>query len=122
MSESILKTIRKKVGADPDQDYFDSELISDINAAFAVLTQLGVGPSAGFSVQDETTLWSDFTGNENTGLIEGYVGNKVRLMFDPPTNSFLTEAIQKQIDEFEWRAYMDADSMYHPYSETTCTC
>lgn len=106
LSESILRTVRKKVGADPDQDYFDSELISCINAAFAVLTQLGVGPPEGFAITDDTATWSDFTGDNLTGLVEASVGNRVRLMFDPPSNSFLTEAIQKQIDECEWRLYI----------------
>ena len=36
-------------------------------------------------------------------LVKSYVHMKVRLMFDPPTSSAVTDAINKTISELEWR-------------------
>ena len=36
-------------------------------------------------------------------MIKPYVSTKVKTMFDPPTSSFVLDAMQKQIAEYEWR-------------------
>jgi hypothetical protein len=38
-----------------------------------------------------------------------FVHLNVRLMFDPPTNSFAVDAIKKQIDEYTWRINVMVD-------------
>lgn len=101
--ESILVSIKKLLGIDSECTQFDSDIIMDINTALMVLTQLGVGPENGFSISDDSQRWSDFT---DTSLIEGvksYVHHKVRLMFDPPTNSTVMESEKQIIAELEWR-------------------
>ena len=60
MEESILTSIKKMLGPSEDYDYFDPDLIIHINSVFMILTQLGVGPSEGFSIKDKTAVWSDF--------------------------------------------------------------
>lgn len=101
--ESILVSIKKLLGIDSECTQFDSDIIMDINTALMVLTQLGVGPENGFSISDDSQKWSDFT---DISLIEGvksYVHHKVRLMFDPPTNSTVMESEKQIIAELEWR-------------------
>lgn len=70
-----------------------------------ILTQLGVGPAEGFSIQNKTQTWGDFLGKDAV-LLEGvrsYVYMKVRLMFDPPTSSAAIESMTRLANEFEWR-------------------
>jgi len=68
------------------------------------LNQLGVGPLEGYSISGIEEKWSDFLGAvTNVEAIKSYIYLKVRLLFDPPSNSFLVEAINNQILELEWR-------------------
>ena len=52
--ESILRTIRKRMGPAEDYEYFDTDLIININSAFSRLCQLGVGPSTPFKITGKT--------------------------------------------------------------------
>lgn len=104
MTESILNTIKQMVGIEQDYDAFDMDLVVDINSAFYSLRQLGVGPTEGFTISDNVAKWSDFVEDKSLlGLVKTYIYLKVRMLFDPPTNSFLTSSIEKQISEYEWR-------------------
>ena len=110
MDESILVSIKKLLGISEDYDYFDQDIIMHINAAFMVLTQLGIGPSEGFLITDDTDTWSDFIDDlTNLGSIQSYVYMKVKLMFDPPQNSFTVDSMQKLVNELEWRLNVAAD-------------
>ena len=110
MDESILVSIKKLLGITEDYDYFDQDIIMHINAAFMVLTQLGIGPSEGFIITDDTDTWSDFIDDlTNLGSIQSYVYMKVKLMFDPPQNSFTVDSMQKLVNELEWRLNVAAD-------------
>lgn len=104
MDESILESIKKMIGISPDSSDFDVDIISFINSAFFTLKQIGVGSSKGFSVSGKEEKWIDFSDDES--LINGvkpYIQQKVRLQFDPPTNSFLESSIRENIKEYEWR-------------------
>lgn len=104
MTESILNTIKQMVGVEQDYDAFDMDLVVDINSAFYSLRQLGVGPTEGFTISDDVAKWNDFVEDKSLlGLVKTYIYLKVRMLFDPPTNSFLTSSIEKQISEYEWR-------------------
>ena len=54
--ESILTSIKKMLGITEEYEHFDSDLIIHINSVFMILTQLGVGPPSGFSVQDKSAI------------------------------------------------------------------
>src|SRR5574344_190481 len=102
---SILDSIKKLLGIDPSDPSFDDEVIMDINSVFTILTQLGIGPKGGFLITDNSTEWSEFIGDrKDLEVVKTYTYLKVRLMFDPPQNSFLVDSIKKQCDEFEWRS------------------
>ena len=104
MEESILNSTKKILGLADDYTPFDLDVITHINAAFSILDQLGVGPLGGFSIVDDTTTWSEFIVPDNQlHLVKTYVFLKVRMLFDPPTTSFLIEAMNNQIKEYEWR-------------------
>lgn len=104
MTESILLSVRPDVDVYEDDEHFDERLIKEINAAFGVLYQLGVGPSTGFRITGPDEVWSDFIGDEvRLEMVKDYVGRKVQMVFDPPQSSVLNEALKASIAEYEWR-------------------
>ena len=107
MENSILLSTKKVLNLAPEYKAFDEDVIMHINAAFSILQQLGVGPLEGFMIQGEVEVWDDFIllpGSEaSQSLVKTYVQLKARLLFDPPTTSFLLEAMTNQIKEYEWR-------------------
>lgn len=108
--ESILTSIKKLLGISEDDTAFDTDIIMHINSVFMILWQLGVGPSKGFIIEDETAEWSDFIEDGlNLELVKSYVYLKVKLLFDPPTSSFVMESMNRQIAEFEWRLNVEVE-------------
>lgn len=104
MEEGILTSTKKILGLTNEYTAFDLDIITHINAAFSILNQLGVGPVDGFSISDETAVWGSFGCPPNQlHLVKTYVYLKVRMLFDPPTTSFLLDAYNDQIKEYEWR-------------------
>lgn len=109
--ESILTSIKKLLGISEDYDHFDSDLIMHINTVFTTLTQLGVGPNEGFSIEDESAKWEDFLPDERMiHSVKSYMFMKVKLMFDPPLSTGVIECIKEQIKELEWRLQVVVDS------------
>lgn len=103
MDNSILTSIKKLLGIPEDYDEFDTTILMYINSVFSTLWQLGVGPENGYVVTD-TTLWSDYTDNETlAGFLTTYVYYKVRMSFDPPSNSTLNESLKNCANEMEFR-------------------
>lgn len=109
--DSILTSIKKMLGISEDYTQFDADLIMHINSIFLNLTQLGVGPASGFSIEDETTEWTDFI-NNNAQLqaVKSYIYLKVKLLFDPPLSSAVIESTNRMIAELEWRLNVAAES------------
>lgn len=108
--ESILTSIKKLLGISEDYAQFDSDLIMHINTVFLNLTQLGVGPEEGFSIQNENDAWSDFI-DDNTQLqaVKSYMYLKVKLLFDPPLSSSVIESMNRMIAELEFRLNVAVD-------------
>ena len=104
ISESILDSTKKVLGLETDYDVFDVDVIMHVNSVLSTLNQLGIGPDEGFAIEDATPTWSDFLEDvKPLNNVKSYVYLRVRMLFDPPTTSFLQESMQKQIQEFEWR-------------------
>lgn len=81
-----------------------------INSVFTILWQLGIGPVGGYFINDDTATWSSYLGARNDlNAVKTYIYLKLRLMFDPPQNSFLVDSIQKQCTELEWRLNVEVD-------------
>lgn len=102
--DSILLSIKKLLGIAEEYDWFDTDIILHINSALATLTQLGVGPTNGFYIEDLSSTWDNYLhGDPRLNLVKTYVYLKVKIGFDPPSNSATIEAINRQIGELEWR-------------------
>lgn len=110
--ESILNSIKKNLGIEPEYKQFDHDIITYINGVFMTLTQLGVGPEEGFYITDESETWMDFTEDINQmKAIETLTWMKVKLIFDPPLSSALIESLNNQIKELEWRVKERAEEL-----------
>ena len=108
--DSILTSIKKSLGITEEYEHFDVDLIMHINSVFMILTQLGVGPSEGFRIEDKNSDWDEFVSPEdNLESVKTYVCMKVKLMFDPPTSSAVIESMNRMISELEWRLYTEAE-------------
>lgn len=108
--ESILTSIKKMLGITERYTIFDADIIMHINSVFATLTQLGVGSSEGFSIEDDDSTWSDFI-PEGSKLesVKSYMYLKVRMLFDPPLTSSVLESMNRMASEYEWRLQVAAD-------------
>lgn len=109
--DSILTSIKKLLGIEEEYEHFDPDIIMHINSVFMILTQLGVGPSEGFTIEDDTSIWTDFV--PDTTKIESvktYIYLKVKLLFDPPLSSAVIESINRTISELEWRLNVAAET------------
>lgn len=112
--ESILLTVKKFIGLDPEYNIFDPDLLILINSSFSVLNQLAVGPKEGFRVTNIAETWEDVIGSKKyLELIKEYICIKVKLVFDPPSSSTVYKAFEERAAELEWRlnAFEDRESI-----------
>lgn len=108
--DSILTSVKKMLGIAEFDTSFDMDIIIAINSVFMILNQMGVGPSEVFSINDATTTWDAFiNGDKNMQSVKTYMYQKVRLIFDPPANSAILQAMQASVNEFEWRLNVACD-------------
>lgn len=104
MSDSILDNTKKILGMSSGYTAFDHDIITHINSTFSILDQLGIGPEGGFVISDNMAVWQEYSVPANQlNLVKTYVYLKVRMLFDPPSTSYLIDAMNRQIAEYEWR-------------------
>lgn len=110
--DSILNSIKRLLGLTDDYTDYDDQIIMHINSVFFNLNQLGVGPSEGFSISDSNAIWTEYISDNALllGPLSSYIYLKVKLLFDPPTNSSAIQSIEKLIAEFEWRINITAET------------
>lgn len=107
-STSILDNIKKLLGMPMEYTPFDADIIIHINSVFSTLAQMGVSPTNKiFQIEDNSANWDDFIAGDEDILpsVKSYIYLKVKLLFDPPSNTSLLESINNQIRELEYRLY-----------------
>ena len=108
--ESILTSIKKLLGIAEEYTHFDADLIMHINSVLSILTQIGVGPSEGFSIEDKEDVWTDFIPQSpKLEFVKSYIYMKVKLLFDPPISSAAIESTNRLTSELEWRIQVATD-------------
>lgn len=113
MSDSILTGTKKILGVAEDYTAFDYDIVTQINSSLAIVSQLGIGPSQGMAIFDNTTTWEELTlGDPFLNLVKTYVYLRVRLLFDPPATSFVIKAQEEQLREIEWRLNVHRESAH----------
>lgn len=110
--DSILDTIKKLLGIDPDDINFDTDIKVHINSSILSLSQMGIGPPNGFIVQSKDDLWNEFIGSSTINLegVKSYMYLKTKLLFDPPQNSTTIDAFNKSISELEFRMMLAVET------------
>lgn len=106
---SILTSIKKLLGISESCTDFDTDVIMHINTVLMTLNQLGVGKE-GDQIEDKDNVWSEFVESDKLAATKSYVHLRVKLLFDPPLNSAIIEAIKESIRELEWRLNVRAES------------
>jgi hypothetical protein len=118
MTDSILTSTKKNLGIEASYTAFDEDIKLHINSVFSTLHQLGIGPVDGFAIVNDTAVWSDFLdGDLRLNSVKTYVYLRVRMIFDPPTTGYHVAAVQKQIEELEWRLNVVREGDVWPFSE-----
>jgi hypothetical protein len=109
--DSILTSVKKQFPIEETDTSFDDTLILTINSVFSILNQLGVGPSEGFAITDSSQTWNDYISGDPFVLrdVKTYMYLKVKLIFDPPSNSSVLAATERLVAEFESRINMTVD-------------
>lgn len=92
------------LGIEPDYNAFDTDIIVGINSSFGTLFQLGVGPDEAFSITGPEETWDQFLeGKRDLNSVKSYIFIKTKLMFDPPSTSYASDALNKIAEEQAWR-------------------
>lgn len=109
--DSILTSIKKLLGITEEYTHFDTDIIMHINSVFADLTQMGVGPSKGFTIWDSSAIWDDFVSDSLLlQSVKSYMYLRVKLLFDPGSvGSSTLAAYERQISQWEWRLNIAAE-------------
>lgn len=97
---TILEDTKKALGIVPNYDAFDDQILMHINTARMDLVQVGAKCNTPI---EKTTGWDAFDNIDDESAIKSYIAMKVRLIFDPPSNSFVVTSYQKLIEEAAWR-------------------
>lgn len=113
MENSILTSTKKILGIAEDYTAFDLDILVHINSTFSILNQMGIGEE-GFYITDSLPVWEDFAPADEYNMVRSYVFLKVRMLFDPPGTSFLLTAMEKQIQEYEWRLSTKREWLLNP--------
>lgn len=109
--DSIFLSIKKLVGINSADTEFDLDVTIQINAVFSKLYQLGVGKDKAFRITSSDDKWTEVFEDylDLLDFIKSYTYIKVRLVFDPPSSSFVLDALSKEASELEWRINDQAD-------------
>lgn len=108
--ESILLTIKKMLGLEPEYTPFDTDIIVLINSSLMRLHQIGIGPKGGLRISDDLTKWSDLINDESClNSIQEFIFIRTKLSFDPPQTSFVIQAYKDRADELEWCLMVEAE-------------
>lgn len=113
MDDSIFLSVKKLLGIGDDNPDFDRDVLLYLNGVLSLLTQLGIGPSDGFSIEDDSSTWQEYLGNNHAyiNMVKPYIAAKIRLMgFDTPVSSAVSSSLERICSEFEWRCNVAAEN------------
>lgn len=112
LDQGILASIKQMLGLTDDLVAFDPELIVHINSVFTILNQLDVGSDNGFMITGYSETWEDYITNITLAtMVREFIYLKVRMIFDPPASSVVSDAFNQRIAELEWRMNIQAERL-----------
>lgn len=112
LDDSILRTIKLMLGLTDDITSFDEELKVHINSLFTILNQLDCISDDGFRITGYDETWGQLTDQVTIAeMIKEFMYLKVRMVFDPPGSSVVSDAFNQRIAELEWRMNIQAERL-----------
>lgn len=116
VSDSILSSVKKLIGIQPEDKSFDLDIIFHINTAFSTLFQIGVIQKP-YMITSKDNIYSELNFGDKIdilSLVRIYLYYKVKLGFDSSTSSAnVISSLKELIAETEWRlhvAFNDEDT------------
>lgn len=102
---SLLLQIKELLGIPAVDTVFDGQLVTYINMAFEMMHQFGFGPTDTYVISATSGDIEEFLPDDEgiRGLVIIYIYTRVRLLFDPPSSSFVLSSLQTMVREYEWR-------------------
>lgn len=112
--DGILTSVKDYLGVSSQDMVFDNEILLHINLAFSTLFEIGVGVTTPIKLENSEDKWTDLFSDYNDCLefIKEYTYLKVRVLFDPPTNSSVFDSMNSLIKELEWRIQTFIEGFY----------
>lgn len=112
LDDSILRTIKLMLGLTDEITSFDEELKVHINSLFTILNQLDCISDDGFRIAGYDETWGQLTDQVTIAeMIKEFMYLKVRMVFDPPGSSVVSDAFNQRIAELEWRMNVQAERL-----------
>ena len=116
LSESILNSMKQTLWPgeimDDENNPFDAELILHINAIFTDISGLGIGSDTPFHITGASETWSDFYDKiDMCNNVKEYMHLRLRMVFDPPANSFIVNSFEEMIKKLEWHLTVISDEL-----------
>ena len=75
-----------------------------------ILNQLGINSDKIFKISDSNSKWNEYISeSDDLESIKTYIYLKVKMIFDPPISSSVSNAINNTIKELEWRLNSQTD-------------
>lgn len=104
MELNVMNSVKVLCGISKQDYSFDEELLMHTNAVIFGLSQI-VDSDVVKPINITTkTMWCDILEDSDfADNVRSYIGMKVKSMFDPPASSVVVEALNKHINEMEWR-------------------
>ena len=104
-----MNDVKKALGIAEDYTAFDQEIILYTNSALMFAEEIGL-PS--FKITGKTETWEQYLNGvtKNVEAVKAYLYMQVRLVFDPPANSFVVTAIEKLLQEYAWRINLQKET------------
>lgn len=116
LSESILNSMKQTLWPgeimDDENNPFDAELILHINAIFTDISRLGIGSDTPFHITGASETWRDFYNRiDMCNNVKEYMHLRLRMVFDPPANSFIVNSFEEMIKKLEWHLTVISDEL-----------
>lgn len=111
--DNILQSVKKDLtGITEEYDAFDDQILMFINGAISALNQVGVGAEDEVFAASKESTWDEYVSNEKLlSIVKQYIVEKVKVLFDPPSSSFVLSSLEKDLDRLEWRIRVMVDSI-----------
>lgn len=106
---TILSDIKKMLNIEPTDSFYDTDLLVILQSTIMGLKQLGVVNDTNL---DSNSTWESLSYTKSFGDLLGvktFMYLKTKMIFDPPANSFVMDALSNQISELEWRLNSGAE-------------